>query len=474
MKKLILTVLSLTFIIPIFATAEPLTAQDVYRRYCAICHGAKRYGDYAPPLIPEFLKRQKDHVLKRVIAKGLPSTQMPPFEQMLTDEEINSVITYIRQPAHNVKWTEADIKKSRVLFPPKTSQIPVSLEREKVILVVERGTRQIVVFNGQTMKELDRYDVGKIHGGPKFDGKYEHVYVVTRDGLLTGYNLKKGFLTVKGNIAVNTRNIAVSPDGKFLAVANLLPQNLTVFDPKLNVLRVFPLPGKPSGVYQLPRSNSFILALRDTPKLYLLEYPQLKLKEITLKYPFEDFMFVPGENKLFASSRKHRSIYLYNLDSLTLEKTLSIDGFPHLFSATFFKEKGKLFAALNHMHLPQLSIIDMQNLTIEKKIKLKGAGYFVRTHPQSPYLWVDTNTEEIQLIEKKSLRLLKRTIHPVKGKKAMHIEFDYSGKQALISVWDKEGYVVIYDSRTLKETKRIPFDMPIGKYNAFNKTHFPL
>jgi len=29
---------------------------------------------------------------------------------------------------------------------------------------------------------------------------------------------------------------------------------------------------------------------------------------------------------------------------------------------------------------------------------------------------------------------------------------------------------VVYDSRTLVEKQRIPFAMPVGKYNALNKT----
>ncbi len=474
MKTILIILLLLTTYNPTPFAHEQISDVELFKNYCSSCHGEKRYGAYAPPLIPVFLRKQKDAALKELISKGLASTQMPAFEQLLTDDEIDRVISYIRSPVRNVQWSSQDILDSRITFPPQKPKIPSSLNREKIVLVVERGTRQVVVLNGQSMEELDRFDVGKIHGGPKFDGRYENVYVVTRDGKLTGYNLKEGYPRVKINIAVNTRNVAVSPDGNFLAVANLLPQNLMIFDNQLNPLKTYPLPGKPSGVYHLPGTKSFILALRDTPILYQLNYPTLELIEIALEHPFEDFMFVPGKNKLFASSRKLRSIYLYNLENQTLEKTLPIDGFPHLFSATFFQRGGKLYAALNHMHLPQLSIIDMDDLTIEKKIKLKGAGYFVRTHPQSPYLWVDTNTEEIQLIEKKSLNVLDQTIHPAKGKKAMHIEFDYSGKQALISVWNNEGYVVIFDSSSLEEKKRLPFKMPIGKYNTYNKTHFPL
>jgi hypothetical protein len=53
----------------------------------------------------------------------------------------------------------------------------------------------------------------------------------------------------------------------------------------------------------------------------------------------------------------------------------------------------------------------------------------------------------------------------------MHVEFTADGSRALVSVWHREGAVVVYDARTLTEQMRLPFNMPIGKYNARNKTH---
>ena len=58
---------------------------------------------------------------------------------------------------------------------------------------------------------------------------------------------------------------------------------------------------------------------------------------------------------------------------------------------------------------------------------------------------------------------------PEKGKKAMHIEFNKDGSRALVSVWEDEGEVVIYDTKTLDVVKRMPFKKPVGKYNATNK-----
>jgi hypothetical protein len=197
---------------------------------------------------------------------------------------------------------------------------------------------------------------------------------------------------------------------------------------------------------------------------------------VELPEPFEDFVFVPGSKRLVASSRGGSRLLLYDWEKEEVLASLPTQGLPHLFSACFFSKQAengggtKLYAAFNHMGAPRLSIIEMESFQVEKDIPLVGSGYFARTHPGTPYLWIDTNSEEIQLIDKRSLEPLARTLRPAEGKKAMHVEFTADGSRALVSIWHPEGAVVVYDSATLEEVARIPYAMPVGKYNAANKT----
>ncbi|MBI5461285.1 MAG: hypothetical protein HY941_03770 [Gammaproteobacteria bacterium] len=50
--------------------------------------------------------------------------------------------------------------------------------------------------------------------------------------------------------------------------------------------------------------------------------------------------------------------------------------------------------------------------------------------------------------------------------------FPEDGKYALLSIWDMDGAVIVYDANTLQEIKRIPMKKPSGKYNVWNKTHY--
>jgi hypothetical protein len=454
------------------AATVPAAAEvrTLYQEHCASCHGARRYGGYAPPLIPQTLGSKDDEALTRAIVEGLPNTQMAAFRKVVDDEQARGLAGLLREPLGEIRWSEEDIAASRREIPLDVGALPARIRRENLTLVVERGTASVSVVDGDSLIELDRYPVGRIHGGLKFDRRFRRVFASTRDGTVVEYDLVRGGLRTKVKVGVNTRNIAVSPDGDFIAAANQLPAGLVVLDAQLKPQKVFPLEGQPSAVYHLPGSDRFILTLRTAPLLYSVRTTDFSLRTLELPEPFEDFVFVPGRSQLVASSRGGSRLLLYDYESERVLATLPTRGLPHLFSACFFTREGALYAAFNHLGVPLLSVVDMQSFRIEKEFPLRGPGFFARTHPGSPYIWVDTNTEAIQLVEKETLELLEEALTPKPGKMAMHIEFTADGKQALVSVWDDDGAVVIYDSASLEERGRLPYVMPVGKYNAGNKT----
>lgn len=96
----------------------------------------------------------------------------------------------------------------------------------------------------------------------------------------------------------------------------------------------------------------------------------------------------------------------------------------------------------------------------------------MRSHENSPYAWVDVfmgpNKDLVHIIDKASLEIT-TTINPSPQKTSGHIEYTRDGRFALLSIWEKEGELVVYEAETLKEITRIPMSKPVGKYNVFNK-----
>jgi hypothetical protein len=99
----------------------------------------------------------------------------------------------------------------------------------------------------------------------------------------------------------------------------------------------------------------------------------------------------------------------------------------------------------------------------------------MRSHEKSPYAFADVffgkSKDVIHVIDKKRLEIVAE-LKPEPGKTAAHVEFDRSGRHALVSVWEDPGALVVYDARTLKEIKRLTMRKPSGKYNIHNKIRY--
>jgi DNA-binding beta-propeller fold protein YncE len=120
----------------------------------------------------------------------------------------------------------------------------------------------------------------------------------------------------------------------------------------------------------------------------------------------------------------------------------------------------------------KVSVIDMQTWQSVREIETLGPGFFMRSHENSPYAWVDVffgpESDAVHVIDKQSLEIVK-TLRPAPGKTAAHVEFTRDGRFALLSIWDMDGAIVVYDATTLEEVRRIPMRKPVGKYNVYNK-----
>ncbi|MFC1774651.1 cytochrome D1 domain-containing protein, partial [Pseudomonadota bacterium] len=81
---------------------------------------------------------------------------------------------------------------------------------------------------------------------------------------------------------------------------------------------------------------------------------------------------------------------------------------------------------------------------------------------------VGPDRDLMHVIDKQTLEIV-RTLRPVPGKTSGHIEFTRDGKKALLSIWEMDGEVIVYDADSLKEIKRLPMSKPVGKYNVYNK-----
>lgn len=481
-RKLTMITRHVSLFLPIAILAIALSSQpaawadgsgaELYKEHCESCHHPKRLGLTAPPLIPESFSRGAKGKLSEIIKNGLPATQMPSFGEVLTDNQIKLLTEFIKTPVKDPVWTFDDISFSRISLDEPKKSLKTGVDIENITLVMERGTKSLAVLDGANFDELAKFRVGAVHGGPKFSYSLDKIYALARDGAVTVYDLKTLRTELRLKAGINSRSIAVSGDDKTIAVANYLPENIVFFNERMEPVHEIKVDGKIGGFYAMPDINSFVMSFREKPELWIIrDKAPFNLEKRALPEAFHDFSISPKGPYIIGTKRGSGWMYIYDYEKDDIVAKLSTSGLPHLASAAFWMNNGKLFAGVNHIKKPAATIISMDRMDKVAELKLPGAGFFVRTHYATPYLWIDTETDKIALVDKNNFSNM-RFITPRKGRKAMHVEFTKDGGFALVTIPGPGGEVVIYDARALKEVRSIPFERPVGKYNAVNKT-FP-
>ncbi|MFZ1468158.1 MAG: cytochrome D1 domain-containing protein [Paracoccaceae bacterium] len=499
-----------------FLLAGPAVAAPdgagIYADLCAACHAETRLGGTGPALIPESLGRLTGAKLEAVIAEGRVMTQMPSFAATLSGDEIAAVAAYVSTPLAEPSWGEAEIAASRSLNADYTAATAPVFDADpmNITLVVETGDSHVSVLNGDTFAVLDRFDTPfAVHGGPKFSPDGRFVFVMSRDGWVQKYDIWSLHEVGRVRAGLNSRNIAMSADGKWLAVANYLPTTLTILATDdlsvAKVIQVADRAGKSSrvsAVYQAPQRETFVLALKDVPEIWEIatnedggpyseglvhsnengmeealgvERGLFARRRIQVSAPLDDFFFSADYRNLIGANREGETGVVVNLDVGREIATLPLPGMPHLGSGISWMRNGHRVMAVPHLNEGMISIIDMTDWSLIKVIETSGPGFFLRSHDGTPYLWADVftgpNKGQMHIIDKQSLEVV-RVLTPEPGKTVAHTEFTKDGKFALVSIWEMDGAVIVYDAATFTEVMRLPMVKPSGKYNVWNKITF--
>lgn len=486
---------------------------QLYKTHCAQCHNEQRLGGIGPVLLPENLKYLRKPAAIKVIQNGRSATQMPAFNSKLSNKEIQSLVDYIYTPLTKIpNWDMAKIKASQIIHYKQSSLPNKPLLKIKdnlnLFLVVERGDHHVSLLDGDTFKSVHRFKSRfSLYGEPQFSPSGRFVYFSSRDGWISKYDIYNLKLVAEIRVGINSRNQTISADGRYLLVANILPHTLVLLDARdLSPIKLYDvknIEGKSSrvsAVYTSPPSNSFFAALKDIPEVWEISYADdpphgfgmwmhdyrvdsgentkvqpFPLRRIPVKDHLDDFFF--GQDFISIVGVTHAAkgqVIDMDVKKVIVPK-IDIPGKPHFGSGVSFDYKGREVLAVPNFRKGIISVLDMESWKLVKEIKTLGPGFYMQTHKKSPYIWTDVffgpNKDAMHIIDKSSLKIVK-TLRPVPGKKSAHVEFTRDGKYVLVSIWENEGAVIVYDALTLTEVKRIPMNKPSGKYNVYNRTRY--
>ncbi|GAB4171562.1 MAG: dihydro-heme d1 dehydrogenase [Rhodocyclaceae bacterium] len=491
------------------AAGEPPDPAALYRQHCANCHGADRLGGQGPALLPQSLGRLKPAQAAAVIRGGRPATQMAGFVHLLSAEQVEALARWIYTPVIPApEWGAGSIEASRIVyFAPGSLPARPQFDADpmNLFVVVEALDHQVTILDGDRLDPIARFPSRyALHGGPKFSPDGRYVFFASRDGWVSKFDLWNLKMVAEVRAGINTRNLAVSGDGKYVAVANYYPHTLVLLDAELRLIKRIEVKDREgrtssrvSAVYDAAPRRSFVAALKDIGELWEISYdpqaediPQgivhdFRLKEgsflpgflnprrTLLDDTLDDFFFTPDYASLIGASRSSGRGQVVNLDVRRRIAELALPGMPHLGSGITWMYQGRRVLATPNLREGVVSVIDMRDWKILRNIPTPGAGFFIRSHEASRYAWVDSmmspkNRDTLTVIDKQTLEVVAH-LRPEPGKTLAHVEFTADGAYALASLWENDGALIVFDARSLREVKRIPARKPVGKYNVHNK-----
>lgn len=284
-----------------------------------------------------------------------------------------------------------------------------------ITLVVETGDSHISVLDGDTFAVLDRSEAPfAVHGGPKFSSDGRYVFVMSPDGWLQKYDIWSLHEVGRMRAGLNSRNIALSSGGRWLALANYLPMTLTILSTAdLGVAIVFDVtdrkgkPSRVSAVYQAPQRGTFVLALKDVPEIWEVAFTEdggpyseglvhsneygmeealgverglFARRRIQISAPLDDFFFSHDYRELVGAKSEGEAGVVVNLEVGREIATLPLPGMPHLGLGISCLRDGHRVVAIPNLNEGRISVIDMQDWSLIKVIETSGPGFFLRSH----------------------------------------------------------------------------------------------
>ncbi len=364
-------------------------------------------------------------------------------------------------------------------------KMPETMATGDLGVIIERMDGSVLIVNNTFLSILCRVEgLGDLsHASVVFSRDARFAFVFGRDGGLTKIDLLKGSIAKRIMQSGNSIGGAISQDGRYVAVSNYEPGGVNIFSVD-DLTKVAEIPAvygdsqqqsKTVGLVDAP-ANQFIFGLYDGNEIWQvqLEKDAGTIKTSTKKYL--DAGKAPYDG-LISSNGRYYIAGLFGEDGLSLldlwhsekgvkrilihygkgKKKLPVYKMPHL--------EGWAIAG-NHAFLPavglhEVLVVDTSTWQEVKRIKVHSQPVFAMASPDDRQIWVnfafpDNNT--LQVINSETFEIIKQ-FQPGKG--ILHMEFTPRSENVWVSVRDNDE-IIIYDTQSLKEIKRLPAKKPSG------------
>ncbi|MEZ5482529.1 MAG: cytochrome D1 domain-containing protein [Porticoccaceae bacterium] len=497
----------------------------IYFERCAGCHGVLRKGATGKPLTPDITQQRGTEYLKALIAFGTPGG-MPNCGSSgdMTDAQIDAMARYIQHnPSQPPEFGMADMKatwKVQVKPEDRPKKPQGSFDIGNVFSVTLRDSGQVALIDGDSKEIISIINTGyAVHiSRPSSSGRY--MFVIGRDAKINMIDMymKKPQTVAEIKIGSEARSVETSKykgyEDKYAIAGSYWPPQYVLMDgetlePKkivstrgytVDTQEYHPEP-RVAAIVASHEHPEFIVNVKETGKILLVNYEDPKALQVT-ELEAARFLHDGGwdSTKRYFLTAANKSNKIAVVDSKEREMEALIDAtqIPHPGRGANLNTKAYgpvwVTSALGSDEITLIGTDPKKHKEhawkVPKVLKGQGGGsLFVKTHPKSKNLWVDTPlnpdtkiSQSIAVFNSDDLDAGYEVL-PIaewagvadRGPaRVVQPEYNKAGDEVWFSVWngaEAESAIVVVDDKTRKlkaviKDKRLI--TPTGKFNVTN------
>ncbi len=513
---------------PPMTEAEFVKARQIYFERCAGCHGVLRKGATGKPLTPDITLGKGTEYLKVFIAYGSPAG-MPNWQTSgeMTAEQVDLMARYVQQepptpPEFGMKEMKATWK---VLVPvdKRPTKKMNSYNIENIFSTTLRDSGEVALVDGDTKQIINIVKTGYAVHISRLSASGRYLYVIGRDARINLIDLwmEKPDNVAEIKIGLEARSVDTSKakgfEDKYAIAGSYWPPQFVLMDgDTLEPRKIVSTRGMTVDTQEYhpePRVASivathdkpeFVVNVKETGKILLVDYKDidnLKITEIPSARFLHDGGWDSSKRYFLVAANQSNKVAVVDTKEGKLEALVDVGKIPHPGrGANFVHLKFGPVWATGHLGDESIALIGTDPdkhkdgaWKVVQSLKGQGGGsLFIKTHPKSTNLYVDTPLNpDAKISQSVAVFDLKNLDKPYQvlpiaewaglsddgAKRVVQPEFNKAGNEVWFSVWsakDKQSALVVVDDKTLK-LKTVIKDpkliTPTGHFNVYNTQH---
>ncbi len=500
----------------VLAEADFQHARRIYFDRCAGCHGTMRAGATGPNIQPTRTRQIGTEGIRAILHNGTPGG-MPAWGRagILDDTEIGLMANFVQMPPPVAPQRPMEeIRTSWNLSVPvaqRPTRVMTRRNWENYFGVILRDAGQVAIIDGDTFERVALINTGFAVHILRSSSTGRYFYAVGRDGRVTLIDLWPEVPNIVSQVqgCFDARSVESSRahgfEDRLVIEGCYWPPQYVIYDGlTLEPRHVQPVPMETFDTHErlqevrvasIVASHSrpqWVVSLKESGNIALVDYSQPNFP-ITSLIGAERFLHDGGWDHtgryfMVAANMRNRMAVVDTLEQ-RLTTVFDVGIRPHpgrganwedpqygWVNATGHIGEGRLvvYGADPQRH-PEHAWRIVRNITLTATGSL-----FVKTHPNSPWVWIDStlsndaNGARQICVYSKAQGTIHRCWQVSDHGRGVHFEYNRAGTQMWVSVWDRQGELVVYNDRDLTEVRRIrePWLVtPTGKFNVYNTAH---